>query len=126
MGAWIWEDGCVTPGGLALASCCASLYDGRTPRRGYAVPDYDLLRDHLSKQTLDEFVLSMEAIEEILDDALPRASFRASWWETERAPDEKMPQREACIAAGYIATRLPDGSGVRFRKKSAKFMRKWV
>jgi hypothetical protein len=90
------------------------------------VPDYDLLRDHLSKQTLDEFVLSMEAIEEIIDDALPRASHRASWWETERAPDEKMPQREACIAAGYVATRLPDGSGVKFRKKKAKFVRKWI
>jgi hypothetical protein len=89
------------------------------------VPDYDLLREHLSKQTLDEFVLSMDAIEKILDDALPRASHRASWWETERAPDEHMPQREACIAAGYIATRLPDGSGVKFRKKTAKFVRKW-
>jgi hypothetical protein len=89
------------------------------------VPDYDLLRAYLATQTKDEFVLSMDAIEEILDDALPRASHRASWWETERAPDEVMPQREACIAAGFIATRLPDGSGVRFRRKTAKFVRKW-
>jgi hypothetical protein len=27
-----------------------------------------------------------------------------------------MPQREACLAAGYIATRLPDGKGVRFKR----------
>jgi hypothetical protein len=27
-----------------------------------------------------------------------------------------MPQREACLAGGYVATRLPDGKGVRFRR----------
>jgi hypothetical protein len=27
-----------------------------------------------------------------------------------------MPQREACLAAGYVATRMPDGKSVRFRK----------
>jgi hypothetical protein len=27
-----------------------------------------------------------------------------------------MPQREACIAGGYIATRTADGKGVRFRR----------
>lgn len=89
------------------------------------MPDYDLLRAYLASQIKDEFVLGMDAIEEIIDDALPRASQRASWWETERAPDEQMPQREACIAAGFVATRLPDGSGVKFRRKTAKFMRKW-
>ena len=89
------------------------------------MPDYDLLRAYLAAQTKDEFVLTMDAVEEIIDDALPRASHRASWWETERAPDERMPQREACIAAGFVATRLPDGSGVKFRRKTAKFTRKW-
>ena len=62
--------------------------------------DYDLLRDYLKKQKLPEFVLSFEQIEEIIDAALPRASHRASWWETERSPQEKMPQREACLAGG--------------------------
>jgi hypothetical protein len=57
-----------------------------------------------------------EAIEEILDASLPRAAQRASWWETLRSPQERMPQREACLAAGYIATRLPDGKGVRFKR----------
>jgi hypothetical protein len=89
------------------------------------VPDYDRLRIFLTEQTKDEVVLSMDAIEELIDDALPRASHRASWWDTERAPEERMPQREACIAAGFIATRLPDGSGVKFTRKTAKFMRKW-
>ena len=78
--------------------------------------DYDLLRDYLKTQTLPEFVLSFDRIEEIIDAALPRAAHRASWWETLRSPQEKMPQREACLAGGYIATRLADGKSVRFKK----------
>jgi hypothetical protein len=80
------------------------------------VSDYDTLRDYLKKQTAKEFVLSLEQIEEILGFALSRASHRASWWETARSPQEKMPQREACIAGGYSATRLADGKGVRFTR----------
>ena len=78
--------------------------------------DYDALRDYLKQQTLPEFVLSFAQIEEIIDAALPRAAQRASWWETLRSPQEKMPQREACLEAGFIATRLPDGKSVRFKK----------
>src|SRR5580704_6307078 len=84
------------------------------PRTG--VNDYHALRDYLKRQKLPEFVLSFEQIEEIIDAALPRAAQRASWWETLRSPQEKMPQREACLAAGYIATRLADGKGVRFKR----------
>ena len=80
------------------------------------VNDYDALRDYLKGQKLPEFVLSFEQIEEIIDAALPRAAHRASWWETLRSPQEKMPQREACLEAGYVATRLPDGKGVRFKR----------
>ena len=82
------------------------------------VNDYDALRDYLKEQKLPEFVLSFEEIEEIIDAALPRAAQRASWWETLRSPQEKMPQREACIEAGYTATRLADGKSVRFAKIS--------
>ena len=82
--------------------------------------DYNALRDYLAKRKLPELVLSFEQIEEIIDAALPRAAQRASWWETLRSPQEKMPQRQACLAAGYIATRLPDGQGVRFRRMSRK------
>lgn len=78
--------------------------------------DYGLLRDYLQKQKLTEFVLSFEEIEEIIDAALPRAAHRASWWETQRSPQEKMPQREACIEAGYIATRQADGKSVKFQR----------
>ena len=78
--------------------------------------DYDALRDYLKKQHLQEFVLSFEQIEEIIDAALPRAAHRASWWETLRSPQEKMPQREACIEAGFIATRLADAKSVRFTR----------
>ena len=78
--------------------------------------DYDALRDYLKKQTQPEFVLSFAAIEEIIDAPLPRAAQRASWWDSLRSPQEKMPQREACLAGGYVATRLPDGEGVRFRR----------
>ncbi len=77
---------------------------------------YDPLRDYLRQQRLPEFVLSFEQIEEIIDAALPRAAQRASWWETLRSPQEKMPQREACIEAGYIATRQADGRSVKFKK----------
>ena len=78
--------------------------------------DYDALRDYLKKQKLAEFVLSFEQIEGIIDAALPRAAQRASWWDSLRSPQEKMPQREACLAGGYVATRLPDAKGVRFKR----------
>ena len=78
--------------------------------------DYDPLRDYLRQQSLPEFVLTFEQIEEIIDAALPRAAHRASWWETLRSPQQKMPQREACLAGGYIAARLTDGKRVRFRR----------
>ena len=78
--------------------------------------DYEPLRDYLKRQTLVEFVLSFERIEEIIGTALPRAAHRASWWETLRSPQEKMPQREACLEGGYIATRLADGKSVRFKR----------
>ncbi|WP_375413983.1 hypothetical protein [uncultured Bradyrhizobium sp.] len=78
--------------------------------------DYSALRDYLKSRKLPEFTLSFDQIEEIIDAALPRAAHRASWWETLRSPQEKMPQREACIEAGYIATRLADGKQVRFRR----------
>jgi hypothetical protein len=78
--------------------------------------DYGALGDFLKTQTLPELVLSFERIEEIIGGQLPRAAQRASWWDSLRSPQEKMPQREACLAAGYVATRLPDGNGVRFRR----------
>ena len=77
---------------------------------------YDPLRDYLRAQKRPEFVLSFELIEEIIDAVLPRAAHRASWWETLRSPQEKMPQREACLQAGYIATRQADGKSVKFKK----------
>lgn len=78
--------------------------------------DYDALREYLKKQTLAEFVLSFEEIETIIDAALPRAAHRASWWDSLRSPQEKMPQREACLAGGYIATRQADGRSVKFKR----------
>jgi hypothetical protein len=89
-------------------------------RSAFEVNDYDGLRAYLARQTLDELTLSFEKIEEIVGHALPRASHRASWWDSLRSPQEKMPQREACLAAGYVATRLPDGKGVRFRRTKRK------
>ena len=63
--------------------------------------DYDALRDYLKKQTLPEFVLTFDRIEEIIDAALPRAAHRVSWWETLRSPQEKMPQREEHLVPGH-------------------------
>ena len=84
------------------------------------VKDYDALRDYLKQQTLAEFVLTFEEIEDIIDASLPRAAQRASWWETLRSPQEKMPQREACLAGGYLAMRLADGKSVRFKRVTAQ------
>lgn len=81
--------------------------------------DYDALRDYLLRQKQMEFVLSFEEIEEIIGAALPRAANRASWWDTLRSPDIKMPQREACLAAGFKAMRMPDGQSVRFTKQKS-------
>ena len=78
--------------------------------------NYDALRDYLKAQTRADFVLTFAEIEDLIDDALPRAAQRASWWDTARAPEEKMPQREACLAAGFKAVRMPDGQSVRFTK----------
>lgn len=78
--------------------------------------DYDALRDYLKKQTLAEFVLTFEEIEAIIDASLPRAAHRASWWDSLRSPQEKMPQREACLAGGYVATRQADGQSVKFKR----------
>jgi hypothetical protein len=80
------------------------------------VNDYDALRDYLKQQTLQEFVLTFEQIEAIIDADLPRAAQRASWWDSLRSPQEKMPQREACLAGGYIATRQADGKSVKFKR----------
>jgi len=82
------------------------------------VNDYDPLRDYLTKQTRSEFVLSVEEIEDILGFALPRTSQRASWWETARSPQVDAPQRIAVSEGGYIATRLADGKGVRFKRQA--------
>ena len=78
--------------------------------------DYGPLRDYLKKQKLTELVLSFEEIEVIIDAALPRAAQRASWWDSLRSPQEKMPQREACLEAGYVATRQMDGNSVKFKR----------
>ncbi len=87
------------------------------------VNDYDALRDYLKKQTLSEFTLRFDQIEEIIDAALPRAAHRASWWDTLRSPQEQMPQREACLAGGYIATRHADGKSVRFKRMKQEDLR---
>ena len=78
--------------------------------------DYGALREYLKKQKLAELVLSFEQIEEIIDAALPRAAHRASWWDSLRSPQEKMPQRVACLEGGYVATRQVDGKSVKFKK----------
>src|SRR5258708_34614421 len=87
----------------------------RTSPSEIRVNDYDLLRNYLKKQKLPEFVLTFAEIEEIIDAALPRASHRASWWETLRSPQEKMPQREACLDAGYMPTRHPHSKTMTFQ-----------
>ena len=74
----------------------------------------------MGRRTSSEFGLTFEEIEEIIGAALPRAAQRASWWDSLRSPDIQMPQREACLAAGFVATRMPDGASVRFRKQKSQ------
>lgn len=81
---------------------------------------YDALRDYLQARTETELVLSFEEIETILGFSLSRSSQRARWWEKERNPQDAMPQRNAIRDGGYEATRLPDGTGVRFRRIGLK------
>jgi hypothetical protein len=81
---------------------------------------YDPLRDYLQQQTLPEFELTFEEIEEILGFSLSRSSQRARWWEKERNPEDAMPQRNAIRDGGYEATRLSSGTGVRFRRIGLK------
>ncbi len=102
-------------------SARSMVYNTTEPRLG----DYDPLREYLSRQTLPELVLTFEQIEEMLGFALPRASQRASWWEKERNPENARPQRDAIRDGGYEATRLADGTGVRFRRISAGRYRPW-
>ena len=82
--------------------------------------DYDGLRDYLARQTLNELTLGFDAIEEIVGHALLRAAQRASWWDSLRSPQEKMPQREACLDGGYVATRQADGKSVKFKRLPRK------
>jgi len=84
------------------------------------VNEYEALREYLARQTQSELTLNFDEIEQIVGHALPRAAQRASWWDSLRSPQEKMPQREACLAAGYVATRLPDNKGVRFKRMKRK------
>lgn len=78
--------------------------------------DYTLLRDYLTAESRADFVLTFEEIEEIIDDALPRAAHRAAWWDVTHATEERMPQREAIMEAGFTATRMVDGKSVKFSK----------
>lgn len=87
--------------------------------------DYGALRDFLRAQTKDEFVLSFAEIEELIGFALPRASQRASWWETARSPQVAAPQRVAVADGGYVATRLADSTGVRFKRQGLGKPRRW-
>src|SRR3954465_15107416 len=82
----------------------------RNDEEGRPVNDYSALRDSLKRQTLPEFTLSFDEIEAIIDAALPRAAQRASWWDTTRAPEEKMPQREAASRAATSRPGSPTAS----------------
>jgi hypothetical protein len=81
---------------------------------------YDPLRDYLKQQTQSELVLTFEQIEDIIGFSLSRSSQRARWWEKERGPHDAMPQRNAIRDGGFEATRLPDGTGVRFKRIGLK------
>jgi hypothetical protein len=63
---------------------------------------YDLLRDHLMRQTHREFDLTFRQIEDIIGTSLPRSADRRQWWANLRGTSTHV-QREAWRAAGYDA-----------------------
>jgi hypothetical protein len=78
---------------------------------------YAPLHEYLLREKRDDFVLSFEEIEEILDFGLPRAAQRAEWWD-EATAEYPREQSEAIRGAGYDSRRAPDGKSVRFRRPS--------
>ena len=72
--------------------------------RGRDVNDYDALRDYLKKQTLPEFVLSFEQIEEIIDGRVaPRCAGAPGGVGRRREPP---PRRKRCRSGEYARRRL--------------------
>lgn len=80
---------------------------------------FDPLRDYLKGQTVDEFILTYEQIEDILGFGLPRAADRAEWW-FDDTPEHPKLQRIAVRDAGFDAKRMPDGQSVQFRRSSLR------
>jgi hypothetical protein len=78
---------------------------------------FDPLRDYLKAQTVDEFILTYDEVEDILGFQLPRAAYRAEWW-FDDTPEHPKLQRIAVRDAGFVATRIADGNKVRFRRES--------
>jgi hypothetical protein len=78
---------------------------------------YAPLRDYLLTEKRTDFVLTIEEIETILGFGLPRSAQRAEWWDNDTVHHPKL-QRQAIRDGSYDSRRLPDGSGVRFRKIS--------
>ena len=78
---------------------------------------YEVLHEYLKREKRDDFTLTFEEIEEILDFGLPRAAQRAEWWD-EASPDYPREQSDAIRGAGFDSRRTSDGKSVRFRRPS--------
>lgn len=78
---------------------------------------YEALSDYLKLQKEAELVLTFDEIEDILGFGLPRSAQRAEWWGDD-TPEHPREQRAAFREGGYDATRLSDGTSVRFRRSS--------
>ncbi|MDE1148683.1 MAG: type II toxin-antitoxin system ParD family antitoxin [Azospirillaceae bacterium] len=76
---------------------------------------YDLLRDYLMKQQMDEFDLNFQEIENIIRAPLPESADRPQWWANVRGESSHV-QREAWRKAGYDAFLTSGSRRVRFRR----------
>jgi hypothetical protein len=82
-----------------------------------AMAKYDLLREHLMRQTHREFDLTFRQIEDIIGAFLPRGAGLPDWWTNLRGISTHV-QREAWRAAGYDAFLIKGVSRVKFRRVS--------
>lgn len=80
---------------------------------------YERLRDYLIGQRSAELVLSLDEIERIIGDVLPRsARQRPQYWANATKTEQRNPPNRAARDAGYTAYLIPKDQKVRFIRES--------
>lgn len=77
---------------------------------------YDRLREHLTRQRVDELELTFTEIEDVLGSLLPASAFRLHWWANVDNPATASVQTRAWRAAGFKAFPIAGKDCVWFRR----------